>query len=146
MARDLKSQTIEHEEVLRVLDLFLDGLHNRDVRIWEKLIFKKAASFTFRREEGGSWIPNYRPNEDWLSILSVEERELHQNFDLPIVHIRGPIAMIWAPYRLARNGEPAHQGIDCFLLIKFNNEWKIFSVLATQEPFYKKVKTFNKKL
>lgn len=138
MARDLKLHTSEREEILRVLDLFLDGLHNRDVRIWERLIFKKTASFTFRREQNGDWVPNYRPNEDWMSILAVEERMLRQDFEQRIVHMRGPIAMIWAPYRLARNDEHAHEGIDCFTLIKFNNEWKIFSVLATQEPVYDK--------
>jgi Putative lumazine-binding len=124
----------ERDAVLNVLERFVEGLRTRDGQIWRDLFVEKAASFAYRRDAGGKWVPNFRKNEDWLPILAVEERSLDQTFGRPIIHIRGPIAMIWAPYELIRDGKRAHGGIDCFSLIKVKDAWKIFSIVSTQEP------------
>ncbi|HXV73170.1 MAG TPA: hypothetical protein VD713_00410 [Sphingomonadales bacterium] len=134
MADRSASFRTEQDAVLNVLDRFVEGLRSRDGKIWRELFIEKAASFVYRRDAEGHWVPNFRKNEDWLPILAVEERSLDQVFGQPIVYIRGPIAMIWAPYELSRDGQLAHGGIDCFLLIKDGGQWKIFSIVSTQEP------------
>jgi hypothetical protein len=51
----------------------------------------------------------------------------------PVVHVAGPLAVVWLPYDLYRNGEWVHCGIDSFTLVKSGPEWKIVNLTWTME-------------
>ena len=87
-----------------------------------------------RLREDGSWVPNYRKPDEWLSILAVEERNLDQLFHNPQIFIRGPIATVWSVYELLRGGKRSHSGIDAITLLNIDGAWRIFTYVSTHEP------------
>lgn len=52
----------------------------------------------------------------------------------PTVQVHGPIAVLWAPYDIHRNGKFQHCGVDAFTLIRGSSGWKIATVTYTVEP------------
>jgi hypothetical protein len=121
-------------EILEVLDLFVKGLREKDIEIWRGLFIKEGAHYAFRKKEDGSWVPNYRKPDEWLSILAVETRNLDQLFHNPQIFIRGPIATVWSAYELFRGGERSHSGIDAITLLNIGGAWRIFTYVSTHEP------------
>ena len=52
----------------------------------------------------------------------------------PTVLVRGPLAVVWAPYDIHRNGQFVHCGVDAFTLMRTPTGWKIATVSYTAEP------------
>lgn len=54
----------------------------------------------------------------------------------PEVRVNGPIAMVWYPYDLYRDGQWSHCGVDVFTLIRTDGRWRIatMSWSAEQPP------------
>jgi hypothetical protein len=54
----------------------------------------------------------------------------------PEVRINGPLAMVWYPYDLYRDGRWSHCGVDVFTLIRNEGRWRIatMSWSAEQPP------------
>jgi hypothetical protein len=52
----------------------------------------------------------------------------------PTVLLRGPLAVVWAPYDIHRNREFMHCGVDTFTLLRSPTGWKIATISYTAEP------------
>jgi hypothetical protein len=54
----------------------------------------------------------------------------------PEVRVNGPLAMVWYPYDLYRDGKWSHCGVDVFTLIRNEGHWRIavMSWSAEQPP------------
>ena len=52
----------------------------------------------------------------------------------PTVLLHGPLAVVWAPYDIHRNGQFMHCGVDTFTLMRSPTGWKIATVSYTAEP------------
>ena len=52
----------------------------------------------------------------------------------PTVQVHGPIATLWAPYDIHRNGAFVHCGVDSFQLVRTRRGWQIVAILFTMEP------------
>ncbi len=48
------------------------------------------------------------------------------------IKIDGPLAAVWAPYKLFFNGKFLHCGIDAFQLVRINGSWKIQYLIDTR--------------
>jgi hypothetical protein len=48
------------------------------------------------------------------------------------IKIDGDLAFVWTPYDLYFNGKFIHCGVDAFVLLKLNNQWKISSLIDTR--------------
>jgi hypothetical protein len=52
----------------------------------------------------------------------------------PTVMIRGPIAIVWAPYDFHRGDTFSHCGVDAFSLVRGATGWRIVDIIYTVEP------------
>ncbi len=52
----------------------------------------------------------------------------------PTVLVRGPIAVVWAPYMLWSDGVKSHCGVDVFEMLRIDGEWRIGNAMWTIEP------------
>ncbi|MBL8143577.1 MAG: hypothetical protein JNM38_20860 [Acidobacteria bacterium] len=48
--------------------------------------------------------------------------------------IRGPIALVWAPYEFKVDGKTTHCGIDVFDFVKTDGRWIVSNAMWTVEP------------
>jgi hypothetical protein len=58
----------------------------------------------------------------------------------PEVRVNGPLAMVWYPYDLYRDGQWSHCGVDAFTLIKHEGAWRLAAMAwsAEQPPVCEK--------
>lgn len=54
-----------------------------------------------------------------------------QVYDL-VIKVDGPMATVWAPYKFYRGDTFSHCGVNAFILIKDQNQWKIESITDTR--------------
>jgi hypothetical protein len=51
------------------------------------------------------------------------------------VRVNGPLAMVWYPYDLYRDGKWSHCGVDALTLIKHEGRWRIATfAFSTEQP------------
>jgi hypothetical protein len=51
----------------------------------------------------------------------------------PIVHVSGPLAVVWNPYDIYVNGQWSHCGVDSFTMLKVDGRWRISSLQYSVE-------------
>ena len=102
-----------------------------------------AAARRSERIDGVSFAVRIRPESTTIS-RNTTERYLQQLANMrdtyvermwePTVLIHGPIAVVWAPYDIHRNGQFVHCGVDAFTLIRSSTGWQIATTTYTAEP------------
>jgi benzoyl-CoA reductase/2-hydroxyglutaryl-CoA dehydratase subunit BcrC/BadD/HgdB len=48
------------------------------------------------------------------------------------IKIDGPMATVWAPYKFYYNGKFSHCGVNHFVLVRTNDEWRIHYCIDTR--------------
>jgi hypothetical protein len=81
-------------------------------------------SLTVRRVTHAEYLDRLRPGAD---------RMVERLWD-PTVLVHGPIAAVWAPYDIHRNGRFLHCGVDHFSLVRLRDGWKVVGATFTMEP------------
>lgn len=120
-------------EILAQVDRFLLALGNHDTQTLDEVTIT----------EGVSWIHALPPGEEQevqpytnASLLepSADAEAFTERYWNPIVHARGGLAQVWAPYERRENGKVVYCGIDAFDVVRLDGAWRIASVLSTIEP------------
>jgi hypothetical protein len=89
-----------------------------------KSILNDSTGATFVKDET---IINFAESVSRLPKGYADERIV---FD--VIKIDGDLAFVWTPYDLYFNGKFIHCGVDAFVLLKINNQWKISSLVDTR--------------
>jgi len=122
----------EDEAILRTVDMFLLAIGNHDAVMLDELVIVEGVSW-FQRAESGE----LKPVEPFMNSGMIEPDEdadpFIERYWNPIVHKRGGLAQVWAPYELRDNGEQVHCGIDAIDLVHLDGAWRIASILSSLE-------------
>jgi hypothetical protein len=89
-----------------------------------KSILKDSTGKTLVKDE---LITDFAANVSRLPKGYADERI---TFDA--IKIDGDLAFVWTPYDLYFNGKFIHCGVDAFVLLKLNDQWKISSLIDTR--------------
>ncbi len=123
-----------HEEraILETIDLFFEAMHRRDVAAYSALILEDGMTYT-QVEGEGPWKLLRRSQASLATALGEGRGTPVETYWQPTVLIRGPIAVVWTPYRFALDGDETHRGVDVFDLVKVDGRWRIANALWTRE-------------
>jgi hypothetical protein len=91
-------------------------------------------TYVARPREGGGIEIVGRPNSYWVDPARADGPALRERYWSPTVLIRGPIAVVWAPYEFWRDGKTSHCGVDVFDLVRIDGEWRVSNSMWTVEP------------
>ena len=124
----------DNHAVLVAVDRVLDGLTagNR-----ERLDSALDADGTFTvvdSRKPGAPVVKVTPIPRIREELKPNPVKLLEGIQNPTVLIRGDIAQVWAPYVLVANGKRRHCGIDNFMLVRRDGQWKVNNISYTVEP------------
>lgn len=80
---------------------------------------------------------NIIAKNDAISTFAAQIATLPQNtadeqIRFEAVQIDGVLATVWTPYKFYYNGKFSHCGVNHFVLLKVNNEWKIQYLIDTR--------------
>lgn len=65
-------------------------------------------------------------------IASLPQNAADEQIRFETIQIDGPLATAWTPYKFYFKGKFSHCGVNHFVLLRVNNEWKIQYLIDTR--------------
>jgi ketosteroid isomerase-like protein len=124
---------IEQKAVIAVADSALAAISRGDMTALTDLMLPEAVMFPTSTKDG---VARYRlRTRAEQRAATVTSRVTERGFR-PEARVNGPVAMVWYPYDLYRDGKWSHCGVDVFTLIRSDGQWRIatMSWSAEQPP------------
>ena len=121
----------EKAEVRAILDQVFDAMRAGDDDSLKSLLLpdtkldRIAPDADVSRGDASGWI-------EWVGTLNPGQAD-EQIFDVEI-HVEGPLAVAWAPFTIAINGELRSCGVNQFTLVKYSDGWKVAYLIDTHTP------------
>ena len=134
LAGPVGHQPSEESAVLEAMDRFMHAVTSGDPAAMDAIRTPDGMTYRARLDEGGAWEFRSRPSSFYSSAASADKRPVRERYWSPTVQIRGPIAVVWAPYEFKRDGRTSHCGVDVFNLVKRDGVWVIAGSMWTVEP------------
>jgi len=123
----------EEAAVLDAIDRFLIAMAARDRTTYASL--RTADGMTYsQRLVDGEWRLRRRSNQQDIDLLDAETEPSSEAYWDPTVLIRGPIAVVWAPYEFRIDEKVSHCGVDVFEMLKVDGRWVMGNAMWTVEP------------
>jgi hypothetical protein len=118
--------------VLAPVQALLNTLATRDTAAARALLAPGFHLVAMGTETGSA--PRSMDDAGFLRTLTRGTERLLERIWQPVVHIQGPIAIVWTPYDFHIDGRFSHCGIDTFTLLRTGTEWRIASLVYTVQP------------
>ncbi len=114
-----------------IMELF-DGYRASDSARVSAVFTDNAQMQRITAQDGKTGVSPANSVQGWLNYIG---SGLEQTHDEPIwnytVHIDGSLASVWTEYAFYLDGAFHHCGVDAFLLVNTQDDWKIFHVVDT---------------
>lgn len=121
------------DSVISTVDQFFRAMAARDTAVVARLVTPDGTFFAMRTQ-GDTLAYSIRSNAAWIRQLGSSRDTLIERMWTPTVMVHGPLAVLWTPYDIYRNGTFLHCGVDAFTLIRTNAGWRIRTIAFTMEP------------
>jgi hypothetical protein len=128
-----QSPRTANDSVVAAVNEFFRAMTARDTAATNRIQIADGVMFAMR-VQGDSAPISRRSSDAWVRQLAATRDTLVERMWNPIVQVHGPLATVWAPYDIHRNGQFVHCGIDAFTLLRTPTGWKIASIAYTAEP------------
>lgn len=124
----------DESAVLAALDRYVHAIFAKDLPTMVAMQTPDGMTYVARPKKGGGIEIVGRPNSYWVDPARAEGPALRERYWSPTVLVRGPIAVVWAPYEFWEDGKTSHCGVDVFDLVKIDGEWRVSNSMRTVEP------------
>lgn len=122
----------EEEKILAVIDRFFVAMREKDTSAYASVVTPDGKTYAQVLRDGRLELKS-RTNAYFIERLEQGPRIVERYWD-PTVLVRGPIAVVWAPYMLWSDGVKSHCGVDVFEMLRIDGEWRIGNAMWTIEP------------
>jgi hypothetical protein len=120
------------DTVIAVVNEFFRAMTARDTATLARVQVPGAMHYSVRKLDTLQYFE--RSARTWLQGFATSRDTFVERMWNPTVLVHGPLASLWAPYDIYRNGKFVHCGVDAFTLIRTKVGWQITSVAYTMEP------------
>jgi hypothetical protein len=127
-------QAAETAAVLAAMDRYMLLISANDLAGMDSMQTPDGMTYRARRGPDGAWTVLPQPNLYWVSGSRADGRTYRERYWEPTVMIRGPIAVVWAPYEFWVDGATSHCGVDVFSFVKTDGAWRVANSMWTVEP------------
>jgi hypothetical protein len=124
----------EANAVLATMDRYMTAISTKDFATMRALDMPNSMTWSARPGAGGALVVGARPATYWSDPDNDKGRVLQERYWKPTVLLRGPIAMVWAPYEFKIDGKTSHCGVDAFDFVKVDGAWRVANAMWTVEP------------
>lgn len=124
----------EVNAVLVTMDRYMTAISTKDYAAQRALDMPNAMTWSARPGPGGSLVVTPRPSTYWTDPARDSGKKFEERYWKPTVLVRGPIAMVWAPYEFKIDARTSHCGVDLFDFVKVDGAWRLANAMWTVEP------------
>jgi hypothetical protein len=118
--------------ILSTVDQLFEAMSRRDAAACAELLLGDGTA-TVMVEEPEQWRLSRRGHKVVVDGIAAGKGVPIETYWEPTVLVRGPIAVVWAPYRFEVDGVESHRGIDVFDMVLIDGRWRIASSMWTKE-------------
>lgn len=127
-------QRTEEAAILTAMDAYMHEISANDLAAMKARQTPEGMTYRHRARDDGGWEVLHRSNMEWVAPDMASEQTFRERYWSPTVLIRGPMALVWAPYEFQIDGRTSHCGIDVFSFSKIGGVWKVSNSMWTVEP------------
>ena len=127
-------QGSEEAAVLATMDRYMLAISANDLKTMAEMQTPDGMTYRARIQPSGVAEIVGRPNSYWVDPSRAGGPSLRERYWSPTVLIRGPIAVVWAPYEFWIDGKTSHCGVDVFDFVKIDGNWRVSNSMWTVEP------------
>lgn len=121
------------DSVKTAVNLLFAAMKNADTVMLKDAFHEGALLQTLARtKEGNMFVRTETVGEFAKQVGEFAKDAIDERIEFETVRIDGPIASVWAPYKLYVKGEFWHCGVNSFQLAKVNGAWKIQYLIDTR--------------
>ena len=121
------------DSIKAVINKMFTGMKNSDTILVKSCFTETAVLQTFgKNKEGKTIITTDTPSDFAKIIATIPAGAADEQIVFKDLKIDGPMAAVWAPFKLYFNGKFYSCGVNSFQLVRLNNEWKIQYILDTR--------------
>ena len=121
------------DSIKAVINKMFTGMKNSDTAMVKECFTETAVLQTFdKTKEGKTIITTDTPSDFAKIIATIPAGAANEQIVFKDLKIDGPMAAVWAPFKLYFNGKFYSCGVNSFQLVRLNNEWKIQYILDTR--------------
>ena len=126
------AQSTEDSVKAAVNQLFI-ATKNADTSLYSSSFTDSAILQTIITNEEGKLAVGNEAVADFANVISkLRKNDVDERIQFDVVKIDGPLAIVWAPYKLYFKSKFSHCGVDSFQLIRKNGKWKIQYLIDTR--------------
>jgi hypothetical protein len=126
------AQTAE-DSIKTVINTMFTGMKNSDTVLVKSCFTETAVLQTFGKDKEGKTIITTDSPSDFAKIIAtIPAGAADEQIVFKDIKIDGPMAAVWAPFKLYFNGKFYSCGVNSFHLVRLNNVWKIQYILDTR--------------
>jgi hypothetical protein len=126
------AQTAE-DSIKAVINKMFAGMKSSDTVLVKSCFTETAIMQTFGKDkEGKTIITTDSPSGFAKIIATIPNGAADEQIVFKDLKIDGPMAAVWAPFKLYFDGKFYSCGVNSFQLVRLNNEWKIQYILDTR--------------
>jgi hypothetical protein len=130
-SRELTAQSSDSAAVVSAVQRLFDAMAKRDTVAARALLLPGSEFMSIRPN---AQAPRHQADTSFLRSLGAGKERMLERMWAPVVHVHGPMAVLWAPYDFHIDGRFSHCGVDTFTLVRGAAGWRIASILYTVEP------------
>ncbi|MBX7117618.1 MAG: nuclear transport factor 2 family protein [Gemmatimonadaceae bacterium] len=130
LARAQAAPSGEQAEAYAVISRLFDAMRARDTTAMRSAFVRNASMQTLV----GDSLVRFEPIDGWLigvarapAGLLLDERLAN-----PVIHMDGPLAVVWVDYWFFAGERFSHCGADAFQLMRQRDGWRVYSVVDTR--------------
>ncbi|MES2521821.1 MAG: nuclear transport factor 2 family protein [Gemmatimonadota bacterium] len=131
-ATPLRAQTQPSDSaaVVAVVQRLFDAMATKDTALARSLIMP-STRFVSMLSDTTPATPRAQADTMFLRSLVTGSQKLLERMWAPVVHVQGPLAILWAPYDFHVDGRFSHCGIDTATLVRGRTGWMLTSLAYT---------------
>lgn len=124
-----KAQTAE-DSVKTVINQLFTAMKTADGRLLKSCFADSAILQTITNENGNVKTETVEGFAEFINKIAANDAD--ERISFAAVHIGGPLAMAWTPYKFYWQGNFSHCGVNSFQLVRKSGEWKIQYLIDTR--------------
>jgi hypothetical protein len=132
-ARDSVRAKAARDSVVATVNEFFRAMTANDAEATRRVMLADGQYYA-TRQDGDSVRIQRVTNASYFERIAGSRDTMVERIWNPTVLVHGPIATVWAPYDIHRNGQFVHCGVDAFSLIRTAQGWQIAGIVFTMEP------------
>jgi hypothetical protein len=127
-----QANAAEGKAALAVVHSLFDAMRAGD-SAGVRAAFHPKAQFATAAVKDGSPLVEFNSIEPFLRAVGTPHPEVwDERLSNVVVHVDGPLAVVWADYAFYVGDKFSHCGVDAFQLARTGDAWQIVSIIDTR--------------